>query len=483
MKKIVIIVIFNILTLAVFAAPEVYLMYSTFNSPKTPYIETYMNVIGKSLEYKKNKNNAFQAQMEIFVIIKKNDTVVYIDKYLLNSPEIADAMEEKPNFIDVQRIPLANGIYNFQLQIRDVNTDDKEFTHNDIITIDFSDDKLYFSDIEYIEKCEKTTNETIFSKSGYDLVPYVANFFPTNMDKLMFYIEIYNSDKIMKNDFIFRCYIENYNTKTVLDQYGKTKKMKPAQIIPYIGELNIKDLPSGNYVLVFDIRNSENKVIKQERYPFQRSNTNIEIPVIEEIAKSIDIHNTFYGNMSSRDSLMYYILSMRPIAKNNEEVFIDTQLKKSSLETMQNFFVNFWVSRDIKNPGEAWRKYFEMVKYVNKNYGSTKNVRGFETDAGFIYLKYGVPNSIYKSQHEPSAYPYEIWTYWKTETEVNRKFVFYNPTIVGKDYVLLHSNAKGEVRTENWERYLQKRNNTVGNFDDLNADDSWGSRALEEFNK
>ena len=102
---------------------------------------------------------------------------------------------------------------------------------------------------------------------------------------------------------------------------------------------------------------------------------------------------------------------------------------------------------------------------------------------GIIYLKYGAPNSIYTSKHEPSAYPYEIWTYWKTEKETNRKFVFYNPNIAGKEYELLHSNATGEIKTNNWDRMLQKRNNTLYDFDALDSDSSWGSRALDEFNK
>lgn len=122
------------------------------------------------------------------------------------------------------------------------------------------------------------------------------------------------------------------------------------------------------------------------------------------------------------------------------------------------------------------------MDFVDRHYRTPIN-RGYSTDRGRVYLQYGVPNDIYVSKHEPSSYPYEIWHYYRVLNENNRKFIFYNPNIAGKEYELLHSDLTGEVKTPNWERVLSKRNNALYDHDDHNSDNSWGSRAKEEYNR
>jgi hypothetical protein len=40
----------------------------------------------------------------------------------------------------------------------------------------------------------------------------------------------------------------------------------------------------------------------------------------------------------------------------------------------------------------------------------------------------------------------------------NVKFLFYNPTLAGDDFVTLHSTARGEISNPRWERDLYARN-------------------------
>ncbi|NLA23627.1 MAG: GWxTD domain-containing protein, partial [Bacteroidales bacterium] len=182
------------------------------------------------------------------------------------------------------------------------------------------------------------------------------------------------------------------------------------------------------------------------------------------------------------DTLKFYIRSLRPIATPNEFKFIDTQVKKADMETMKNFFSSFWSKRDMIDPNSEWIIYKEQVDFVNKWYTTPIN-QGFETDRGIVYLKYGTPNDIYVSKHEPSAYPYEIWQYYRVGVENNRRFVFYNPNIVGEEYQLLHSDVTGEIKNPNWERFLNVRNNSMYNFDQRSSDDHWGGRAIDEYRK
>ena len=483
MKTIFISLCFTLISLLSFSNLEVYFMYATFNSPNGPYIETYLSTIGNSAKFVRSANGSFVSEIEITMIFRKADSVVAVDKYTLKSPEVMDTAAKKPNFIDLQRISLPNGIYNFELHIKDIHSKQEAYKFNDIIHIDYAADKLQFSGTQLIEDITPSQNETALTKNGYDLLPYISNFYPENFHKLSFYTEIYNSDQQIGDDFIVRYYIEQFETYKEIESYSRFKKLNSAAVVPLIGEINIETLPSGNYNLVMEIKNRDNETMLKNKFFFQRSNPEMDPKTnLADLIAQTDINSTFAGDMDNRDSLKLYVACLRPIADMNERNFIDYQLKPASVEVLQNYFIEFWLKRNNVEPEELWKQYKEQVDFVDKHYRTPIN-HGFETDRGRVYLQYGAPNDIYVSKHEPSSYPYEIWHYYRVADENNKKFIFYNPNIAGKEYELLHSDLTGEIKTPNWERVLSKRNNALYNHDDLNSDDSWGSRAKQEYDR
>ena len=482
MKKTLLIFIF-IITLSLsnsYANIESYFMFATYKTTSTPYIETYMSFIGNSLSFVKKDSGKFAAKIEITILIFRGDSVFVVDKYNLSSPEVEDSTSVKPNFIDVQRYAIKAGNYNLKITIKDLNSSDIPSTYNDIIMLNFNDTDLSIGGIEYVERTQKTDQVNNLTKNGYQIIPYISNFFPHNVESLKYYFEIYNSDVAIKETFALKLYIEKFETKEI--KIEQLKKINPAPIIPYIGEFNINGLTSGNYNLVIELLNMENKSLYKEKFFFQRSGNQADN--IDSLIFKIEqnISDIFSGNFENRDTLMNYIFSLRPIANPKEQRFIDYEAKTANIKALQNFFIDFWMERNSSNPNGIWNEYNEQVKYVNRAFG-TKAKKGYRCDMGYVYLKYGAPNEIYDSPHEPEAYPYQIWKYWKINAETNRKFVFYNSNLATRDYDLLHSNAKGEIVTANWERYLRKRTHDLYNHDAMQGEDNVGSRALEEFKK
>jgi len=100
---------------------------------------------------------------------------------------------------------------------------------------------------------------------------------------------------------------------------------------------------------------------------------------------------------------------------------------------MQKFFFSFWVTRNSNDPEREWLRYYEVVKLVNNTYKSSIK-KGYETDQGRVFLQYGAPSTISFDYHDPSAYPYIIWQYEKVNNQNNRKFIFYNPDLSGRDF-------------------------------------------------
>jgi GWxTD domain-containing protein len=245
--------------------------------------------------------------------------------------------------------------------------------------------------------------------------------------------------------------------------------------VPVLNEFDISKLPSGNYLVVIEARNKLNELLGRNEMFFQRSNPGIQFD-IHDLA-SIDVNSTFAHRITNSDTLQEYLRCLDPIATEIEKTFIYKQSKIADLQTRQQFFYNFWLSRDLINPENAWREYYEQVRIVDAAY-KTQVSRGYETDRGRVYLKYGPPNIISESYNEPSSYPYEIWHYYELgNNQRNKKFVFYATDLLTNSFTLLHSDAIGEISNYKWQIFLNSRWYDPYSVDALQAPDIYGGKA------
>lgn len=459
--------------------------YSLFRGPDgKPYLETYIVFIGSSLNTVIAEGQQM-AEAEISMIFTQDGNVKQFNKYNLKSPKVK-AGEAIPNFIDQQRINIEPGLYNFEIKIRDVNNPEaKELVFVDVINVGFRPDFIEFSGIQYIEKYSETVSQNILSKNGYDLIPYVHDFFPNTMNRLTVYVEIYNTDKVLSADSVFlvKYGIEKVSGQQFIESYTKVKKNAIKPMLAILGDFNIDGLPSGNYHFRIDVVDKNNNIITTKRSYFQRSNpqTGVDIVNFDKLDKMV-IDNTFIEEITSSDTLNDYLKCLLPVANDREKGVILDAVKNTDTTMKQVIFYTFWKSRNYLEVENEWLAYKEKVAYVNKAYGSSIK-KGYESDRGRVFLQYGEPNNVQKSDFEPSAYPYEIWHYYVIGNQRDKRFVFYNPMLVGDDYQLLHSDAQGEIYDKNWERRLHERNNTMYNPDATNSDEQWGSKAIDNFNK
>ncbi|MCK4664493.1 MAG: GWxTD domain-containing protein [Bacteroidales bacterium] len=458
-----------------------YFHYATYTTPdNNPYIETYLTIAGNTVIFNEPENNNLQASIEITMLFVQDSIIKEFRKYNLKSPMVPDTIQEFPNFIDLQRIPLPNGIYDFELQIKDNYNEEKiVFKHYDVITINYQPEKINFSGIMLFESFEITEQNNIFTKSGNDIVPFVSDFYPQTIEKIGFYTELYNVDKSIGNDegFLLRYFIETYQSKKPINEFNFFEKQLAGNVNILMKEFSIVELPSGNYNLVIEARNKQNDLLLTNKLFFQRSNPDVEFKY-EDIA-AIDIEETFASKITNIDTISEYIRCIRPISDAKEMYYADNQLKKADLKLMQKYFYNFWEKISKENPEQEWKNYLLQVNLINRLY-STQIKKGYETDRGRVYLKYGTPNSLFESKHEPSAYPYEIWHYYKIDNQANKRFVFYNPQLVGNEYILLHSDVNGEITNSSWEYILNYRRQPY-DHDRKEGIDHFGGKAKEQF--
>ena len=478
-RKVLVLILLGVLITGLKAENlKAYLSYSAFNTPENiPYLETYLTVKGSSVSHILSDDGYYQGVLEIQIIFKKNDSIVNFAKYELAGPQIKDTLMGMANFLDVQRFSLGNGDFDIELKIKDKNSETEALNSFHEYTIDFPDEGSKFSDIELLKSYEKSNDNDNLSRNGFRLVPYVFNFYPEQESSISFYAELYNKNiDETNNAFLLSYYIRPFEIDTRMDKYSYSKRKTATDVNPILGSFDIKDLPSGNYLLVFEARNRNNEIISQNEAYFQRDNPNLEFDV--QYLNSVDYSNTFVKYINSHDTLAMYISWLKPISTDVEAAFARSLTKPDSdLEEMKKYFLTFWVDRDKVFPLEAWLQYKAYAEKADYNY-STQNTSGFDTDRGRVFLQYGPPNAIAERHNEPNAFPYEIWHYYELPNgQKDKKFVFYTQEIATNDFELIHSNAIGELNNYKWRIWINSRDarytNTL-NVDDTHYREIWG---------
>ena len=445
-----------------------YLTSASFSSIEGSYIETYLAFDANTLYLEKNEGH-YIGEINISVSIKDLSTKneVINQKYVLKSPKFNKKELNNLFFIDQNRYLLKPSNYDITVQYFDLNSNEvvKMIEHQFKID-DYTVTSL--SDIQLIDDYYKNDSNSTFSKSGYDLTPYVSNFYPSHINKLTFYFEEYNLEKIGSGKYILNTFIETYQTKKPLNDFNKLKrKFYVKDSLTNCSNLlsfDITSLPTGNYNLVCEIRDKKNNVISSKKVFFQRSNSFSNFSLQDMSA--VSILGTFVEEFNDKKQMAKFIDYLYPIYTPEENIFAQNQLEKNDLMLMQKFFYNFWKSRDPINPQIAWESYLAKVKSVNNDFKNFK-IAGYLTDRGRVYLQYGPPNSRHEVRNASSSYPYEIWHYYKLNNQSDRKFVFVNSDFATDEYRLVYSNVNGEVTNQEWSNRIKQ--SSIPSFgDDFN---------------
>lgn len=431
-----------------------------FHPESGPYIEIHYQFSAPTLKYK-GVENGLQATVanSVFVTDIMNDTV-FRDAYVLESPLMRDSIVE--DFFDLQRIPLKPGRYIAHIQLQDVVSLADPLTGQlEIVVPDMSG--INVSDIMVAEVATPTQQPGVFSKSGYDILPRISNFYPEDLRSLPYYVEVYNTSALKDTIFGLRQRVINTETEKEVEGFSRFTKMNTGIVVPALKKLDISKLPSGSYRLeVAAVDKTNTQLGKPSVYFFDRINE-VEMDInIEDI-----VLDPAFQQSITDDSIDYYLASLMPISRPAENKSIITTLKQEDKALKRRHLQQFWTRTSGSGAYEAWMKYKGQVQLVQRLY-STNYRKGFETDRGRVYLQYGPPNSIITKENNNSEYPYEIWHYYKIKVYSNKRFIFYNPDLVTNTYTLLHSDMLGEVSNYRWQHELSKRNSPTQNIDDPN---------------
>ncbi len=462
------------------AAVEVVVEAKVFHAPGLgPRVEVNMAMIGGTMTTLPNTAGFMQARVEALTIIEQDGAIKAFAKTEVLGPERLDSLQQ--DLLHQEVFKLAPGAYDLLVELRDLNSSDTTITrYRSPLAVGALPQGISVSDILLAERFDPATADRP-TPSGYRAVPLLSDYLPSSVAQLAFYAEVYGTDAAFGQDslFLLTYQLEDFEKRTVAGAFKRSIRAKGGAVVPIMAEMPIDQLPSGNYLAVIEVRDRAGSLQARREVFFQRNNP-VRVNYDLDAMASLDLTNTFAGAMADRDSLAEHIRSMRPIADPLEQKIIDDRWKDRDLDLMRRFFYSFWLNRGPADPEAAWRAYRDEVIKVNKQFGC-RVLKGYQTDRGMVYLKYGPPNTMMDRMNEMDSYPYTIWHYYRAGRFTNRRFVFYQPDLISQCMVLLHSEVPGEVQNPRWNQILHSRNVAMPNVDPAKVDTQSGERANEFF--
>lgn len=431
-----------------------------------PYVEMYWQINPASIHFAHMPDSQWQSRIQTDIIFSNDTGKLTEAHFILQSipkPTFEEAVVQ--NIIDLHRYALPPGNIKVEVHFSETIIPGNELTYTDSFTIPEPLEKPYYSDIQLLDTAYTSTVNNSFRKNDQQQLPLGTGFLDDNRHLLHLYTELYLSSQVPQNQLPLRqrIFISKKMLETPVFKLQHIDTIQPATVLPFIGQFNIEPLPSGNYYLNAILENKNGEAIAKKAVFFQRSNKN---PV--SLAKSatdtstgggmqavnmFDLSTTFVGKYEFAQ-IRAILKMLLPISTPTEATNIKGFLNKPEETYMRYFIYNFWKTRNDKNPQKAWDDYTAKVKEVNKLFGAG-TVRGYETQRGYIYLKYGKPNERVVVENEQGSLPYEIWQYNSTAHQGSAGiFLFYRPENMIVDMTLLHSTVTGEVRNTAWRGLL-----------------------------
>ena len=442
------------------------------NGQLQPNVETSWQINPRTLHYITTPEKAIIARVKTDIVFTNDAGTVKEDHFIFETvPRHTITELNTHSIIDLRHYFVVSGTIRMKFTLTDLQDTTHHFVYQDSFIVAPVTTAPFYSELQLLDTTLPSPAQTIFLKNGQQQVPASTNFLDEKKSQLHYYAELYNANNIPKADLPLMQTI--IVAKKENEVYSNEFMQKDTIVVgdPSVisGNFDISTLPSGNYYLCAKLENNAKAIIGSGTLFFQRLNTHPAEPKHDtskkvaavtdtgmESVNVLNLNKTFLAKYSLSD-IRAILKMLLPVSNPIETKTINNFLKKPDEMYMRYYIYNYFSNINKKDPAAAWKAYKEKVLEVNRLF--TRGAAGYETDRGFIYLRYGEPTEIVTVENEQGTLPYEIWQY-NTLTEMSHKdvanavFLFYKRNEMTSDYKLLHSTVTGEIQNSSWRSYL-----------------------------
>ncbi len=442
------------------AQVQVQVDLARFQSPGQPLVEVQMYYSGSSLVSIPTPDGQWRSSVDVLIIFSQDSQIVQYDHFVLHSPSMP---QPEQDFVDVRRFAIPAGEYRVQMEVFDLHkpVDTLSFSRN--VSVGGYQDGLAFemSDPVLLAKAYASKEKNALTRNGYYMEPIPHRFYPHTAELLYFYQEVYAQVPVEEmGSYQFAYFLEGIQgdgkSRRIQQAITKTRKARPLD--PILMQMDIRKLPSGNYRLMTEVRDQDLNLISSSAVSFQRSNPHLEVAENEQKSPgSTGMLDSFLYEMPAEE-LNYSLRAIAARIPEKDVSILNAAIQNPRIEAKRQLLFSYFIQENANRPDKAYAAFMVSARAVDDKFRSGFGY-GFETDRGFVWMKYGQPNDIVQVEDEPHAPPYEIWIYdeFPFTGQRNVKFLFYNPNLAPGDFQLLHSTARNERQNPRWEIELYEK--------------------------
>ena len=349
----------------------------------------HVGVVNDLLTFVKNDSGTYKARYEVAVVIYNKNKEPIVEKsvsHRVTASSFAETNSRRNPRQHSIEIELPPDRYRGELQLLDMESDERLIKDLEFTARDFTRDLVKLSDIMFIDKIDTADSEIAY-------LPNLTHVFDNVKSAFAARVEIYppkNSKEVQAHFAIL-----DANGKHIFD---KSKTYSPpagtiSAMLPFRKHLT----KPGDYIFMVNASSGGHSAKIQRMFsviwgsvPIARNNLNIAIDQLALIANKSDI----------------------------------TAMRNADEEKRKQLFDQFWRQRDptpLTQKNELEEQFFKRVDFSNRNFSEISSGRlGWQTDRGKIYIVYGPPDQVNHDDsdvHMPST---EIWYY----NRISRKYYF-----------------------------------------------------------
>ena len=421
--------------------------YAKFrNDDSSGFLEVYYGFYPGLVSYEA-RDGRFSGFLKVNTRIKDTQNGRYLVNRLSGVPVVIKDTSQasmRSTFVSMLGIVLPFGEYALEVMVVDSLAPRRRDSLSLPLSMRPYGTAVSISDIELCSNIKQSDQKNeLFFKNSLEVMPNPTLVFGVASHPMMFnYSEIYNLDPL-----------KSYTVKTqILAQDGKvikeTSKQRKYGVRHAVepGTTNVASIQSGRYRFRLILGDELGVPITQMEKTFYLYNPHIQIAQ----AAAASIKATEFAGMSSGE-LADEFRRAQYIATDPE---IRTFAQITSEEGRREFLAKFWT--EVEN-GRLGRAPVLRMVYLQRVLAADQRFRGmnrdgWRTDRGRIYILYAEPDEIERFPTSSDSKPYEIWHYYSIENGV--EFDFVDRSGFG-DYQLVNSTKRGELRDDDWQRFLK----------------------------
>lgn len=414
------------------------------------YVEFYYSFGQRGLAQVKNDSVTLLEGILDIEITETSTHELIVDREWKINHEIKDTLDMNKSLVGILNFIIPAGKYICEISGRNSKDSTVSRNYKEAITVEpFIDSSFAVSNIQFASKIlqDSPNKNSVFYKNSFEIIPLPTSILGENQPVLFHYFELYNLQNINAG-FPLKLNVSVLDSRRNV-HFQKSKEISRATDSRVeVGTVLVNKYPTDTYTIIVSLFDSLKNYSVSSAKKFYVLNPSVEVndSVYGEIT---DVFATQFGAMSEEE-LDDLFEKSKYIAAGGE---IDQYNSLNGKEGKQKFILQFWNQRDSEPStpqNEFFMEYLKRVEYSNQHFKALGK-KGWRTDRGRVFLKYGEPSEIERFPNQIDTKPYEIWYY--NEIEGGVIFIFADLTNFS-DYQLIHSTSRGELRDDNWQRRI-----------------------------